>query len=66
MVVSVQTGETVEAGLPKALFDIRVKGGGWSWDVSRDGRFILNETVDANASSLPITVVLNWNADLKK
>jgi len=66
MVVKVQTGETVEAAVPKALFSMRVKGGGWSWDVSGDRRFVLNETVDADASSLPITVVLNWNADSKK
>ncbi|MGZ8867152.1 MAG: protein kinase domain-containing protein [Thermoanaerobaculia bacterium] len=66
MVVNIQTGETVEAGVPKPLFSMRLKGGGWSWDASSDGRFVVNETVQVDTSSLPITVVLNWNADAKK
>jgi hypothetical protein len=66
MVVKVQTGETVEAGVPKPLFSIRIKPGGWAWDVSRDGRFLVNDSVQSDASSLPITVVLNWNAEAKK
>ena len=34
------------------------------WDVSRDGkRFLINEPLDRGA---PITVVMNWQAALKK
>ena len=33
--------------------------------VARDGRFLMNVTVE-DATAAPITVVLNWDAELKK
>jgi hypothetical protein len=65
MAVDVQAGESFEAGLPKPLFSIHPRAGGWPFDVSRDGRFLINETV-RDETSAPVTVVLNWDADLKK
>jgi hypothetical protein len=48
------------AGIPPAGFDSRAQ-----YAVAPDGRFLLN--VDAtDAVTSPITVVLNWTAELKK
>jgi eukaryotic-like serine/threonine-protein kinase len=70
MSVEVNTdGSTFEHRTPTALFGIRVGGidtPGKYYDVTADGqRFILNNLV-AEAAYTPITVVLNWTADLKR
>ena len=58
------TGTTLEPGTPVALFPTRIFGGGVDnaqgrqYDVSRDGRFLINTVLD-DASS-PITLLLNW------
>ncbi len=66
MAVEVRTaGGTFEAGAPQALFSIHPRGGGWPFDVSRDGRFLINETL-RDQTGAPMTVVLNWAANLKK
>jgi hypothetical protein len=58
------TGTTLEPGAPVALFPTRILGGGVEniqarqYDVSRDGRFLINTVLD-DASS-PITLLLNW------
>jgi len=62
MAVRVRTGATFDAGATVPLFRLR----GTSYDVSRDGeRFVTNAPVGPEKSQ-PITVVLNWTADLKK
>jgi eukaryotic-like serine/threonine-protein kinase len=61
--VDVTTGATFQSGEPKTVFDTRVLG---SYDVTADGQRFL---VLANATEgppNPITVVLNWQAGLKK
>jgi eukaryotic-like serine/threonine-protein kinase len=70
MSVEVNTdGSTFEYRTPTALFPTRVGGIdtlGDIYDVTADGqRFILNNLV-AEATYTPITVVLNWTADLKR
>ncbi|HSF25732.1 MAG TPA: hypothetical protein VLE20_16010, partial [Blastocatellia bacterium] len=75
MAVEMKTGSTFEAVAAKPLFDTHVKGwlvweGGITsrnnYAVSRDGqRFLINELSEVPASP-PITVVLNWTADLKR
>ena len=70
MAVSVKTGDTFEAGIPRPLFRIDlVMGidsvGASEYDVTADGeRFLVNMAV-AEARSLPIPVVVNWTAELK-
>ena len=59
---------TFEAGIPRALFDLRINSiNGFSdYDVTADGqRFLVNTLVEQNARS-PVTVVMNWTADLKR
>jgi hypothetical protein len=63
------TGTTLEPGAPVALFSTRIFGGGvengqtWQYDVSRDGRFLINSVLD-DASS-PITLLQNWKPPAK-
>ena len=65
-------GSTFTAGIPKVLFGLNVSaffpGGGSQicYAPTRDGqRFIVN-TIVGDSSQVPITVVLNWTADLKR
>jgi hypothetical protein len=59
------SGQTLEPGPPVALFATRIVGGGTDnnqgrqYDVSRDGRFLINTILD-DASTSPITLLLNW------
>ena len=55
-------GGGFQAGTPTALFDPHVLEGGF--DVTKDGRFLIPST--AGQFQNPITVVLNWQAALKK
>jgi hypothetical protein len=71
MAVSVAEGPTFRAGVPESLFQALVVRGrresllGVSrWDVAPDGKhFLINKV---KTSSEPLTVVLNWTAELKK
>jgi hypothetical protein len=77
MAVSIAVGadsQTVEAGAPVPLFATRlasgsnIPGGVMSkpqYAVASDGRFLMNVAVEG-ATAPPITVVLNWDAALKK
>jgi Tol biopolymer transport system component len=67
-------GQTIEPGTPVPLFPTRLASGAnilagalakAQYAVARDGRFLLNAAVDEGATS-PITIVLNWEAVLKK
>jgi len=54
-------GATFEAGTPVALFPTRIGTPIIKPDyaVSRDGRFLINQTVE-EATAMPITLILNW------
>jgi len=69
--VKVTAGPTFRAGVPESLFQaLMVRGrresllGVLRWDVAPDGKHFLINTV--KMSSEPLTVVLNWTAELKK
>jgi len=66
MAVPVKMGPSFEPGVAVPLFAARVVGF-FSYDVSADGRFLLYtpSEVDTPASS-PVTIVLNWQAELKR
>jgi hypothetical protein len=69
MAVEVKAGTTFQPGLPRALFQTRVIG---LWDelnhyaVSKDGQRFLVNTVVEESTSNPLTVVLNWTAELRR
>jgi len=65
MAVPVKTGATFEPGVAVPLFDTNLAGF-FPYDVSPDGRLLLNSLSETSASSVPITVVLNWEAGLTK
>jgi hypothetical protein len=57
-------GSAFEAGVPQRLFSAPVDIG---WDVTADGkRFVLNTPEAQQVAQAPITVVLNWESQLKK
>jgi Tol biopolymer transport system component len=69
MAVEIGSGERFQAGVPKSLFPTRFAASATaSWfDVSKDGHFLIpNQMEEAPISNLPINVVINWTAELKK
>jgi hypothetical protein len=72
MVVQVKAGAAFESGVPKSLFPV-VEVGGFveagferSYAVSSDGQRFLVAASAGGDKSAPMTVVLNWQAGLKK
>jgi Tol biopolymer transport system component len=60
------SGSQFKVGAESTLFAVRLMRGDWPYDVSTDGqRFIVNTRVE-QSSSLPVTVVVNWTAGLRK
>ena len=63
-------GATPVPGTPVKLFDTRIYGGGvdnrllWQYDVSRDGRFLINTVLDEAAA--PITLIQHWQPDVTR
>ena len=59
-----------DAGIPVTLFDSRMAAPGpdslFQYDVTADGRRFLLVTTNVPAAAPPLTVVVNWNAGLKK
>jgi len=66
MAVKVSTNGTgFEFGIPKQLFSLPPGSG--EWDVTADGKkFFVPVPAGSQGDRTPITVVLNWQADLKK
>ncbi len=65
MAVDIQPGSQFQAGVPKALFNVRLGPISPDYDVDNQGRFLIATPVDQTAG-VPMTVVLNWPALLKK
>jgi serine/threonine protein kinase len=70
MAVDVDTsGSAVRLGIARTLFTIskdRFRRGAGPYDVTADGKKFLINSGDVKESSEPITLVLNWTAELKK
>ena len=59
-------GGKFEAGVPRTLFDSRIGSSSMAWfDISKDGRFLIPAAVEESAGA-PLTVVVNWQAELKR
>jgi Tol biopolymer transport system component len=54
------SGPTFKAGAETALFDTLPLGANWPYDVTADGQRFLISSRTEQASSTPITVVVNW------
>jgi hypothetical protein len=63
-------GATFVPGTSRALFETRISKGddraGEQYAVTSDGQRFLVNTVALEGARTPITVVLNWTADLKR
>ncbi len=63
------TGASVVPGEPVTLFPTRIVGGGAdrglgrNYDVTRDGRFLVN--TELTEAAAPITLIQNWNSEAK-
>jgi eukaryotic-like serine/threonine-protein kinase len=70
MSVSVKTGANFDAGTPAALFQAYPRELGatseqFFYDVTKDGqKFLINTQL--KSAKTPVSVVLNWTADMKK
>jgi hypothetical protein len=64
------SGNSLQPGAPVMLFPTRIYGGGadiqmgWQYDVTRDGRFLINTL--RNEAAPPITLLQNWNPGAKR
>jgi Tol biopolymer transport system component len=61
MAVSVKTEPTFTFGTPEVLFEHNIA----SYDVARDGRFLISEGPDPSQASGQMNVVINWFEDVK-
>jgi hypothetical protein len=64
-------GDALRPGVPRALFKSRAMlgdhfGNVYPYDVSSDGRFVINERISESPQNVPITAVLNWTAGLTR
>ena len=69
MAVDIHLDPVLQAGTPHALFGTQGGFGSitlYRWDVTRDGKRFLMMTPATGVASAPATVVLNWQAGLKK
>ena len=65
MAVPVKLGATFQPGVPKALFPMPMNSDArWTYAISNDGRRFLKNKASGEMNR--ITVVLNWEASLKK
>jgi Tol biopolymer transport system component len=69
MAVEIKAGATFDAGDPKPLFQTQVSGledARNHFAPSADGQRFLVTSIVGESTTAPITVVLNWTADLKR
>ena len=55
--------KSFQPSVPTPLFEVAALA---QFDVSKDGRFLIQVPVEQAAANVPLTVVLNWQAALKK
>jgi serine/threonine protein kinase len=66
MATPVKIGATFEPGIPVPLFEAKFSGY-FPYDVSPDGRFLINMPLaQPQTAPSPINVILNWAENLKK
>jgi hypothetical protein len=63
--VEIKPGTQFQAGVPKPLFDVQLGPSSPNYDVSAEGRFLVATPME-QGTAVPMTVVLNWQALLKK
>ena len=56
MAVEVKDGKSFQASVAKLLFEVAALG---PFDVSKDGRFLIEVPVEQPVTNVPLTVVVN-------
>jgi serine/threonine protein kinase/Tol biopolymer transport system component len=64
MAVGIEGGPKLVRGTPKPLFETHLPTNG-RYDVTNDGRFLIPTQIESTGS-VPMTMIVNWPADLKK
>ena len=64
MVVDMQLAAAPSAGVPRKLFPLNIRSRAVGYDVTADGQQFLVNSRAEDSPNTPITVVLNWWADL--
>jgi eukaryotic-like serine/threonine-protein kinase len=64
MAVEIDGGPKLVRGVPKPLFETHLPTNG-RYDVSKDGRFLIPTQIESTGT-VPLTVIVNWTADLTK
>ncbi len=59
-------GATLEVVVVRPLFEISPSGAAYAYAVTAEGQRFLVNTAEEQKASAPITLVLNWTADLKR
>ena len=59
-------GESFKVGAVTPLFDLPKVGPRWTYDVAPDGKRFLAVTTKGQGTSAPLTLVVNWTAELRK
>jgi Tol biopolymer transport system component len=62
----VETGPAFRVGAAQALFPTRPRSMGSAYDASSDGQKFLVANLTSEEASQPITLVLNWTAELRE
>jgi Tol biopolymer transport system component len=66
MAVPISLGESsIQVSVAQPLFQTRFRNAALPYDVTKDGRFLVNRSLD-DATPTPITLVVNWPAALSK
>jgi eukaryotic-like serine/threonine-protein kinase len=72
MAAEVKIGAAFEPGLPYTLFQTHPRQpisamDFFSYDVSADGqKFLVNSKVESSSNTAPLSVILNWSAEMEK
>ena len=66
MAMPVRTFPSLQLGEPKALFELKGRSNWLDFDVSTDGKRFLAVVPESLADERPLSVVVNWPADLEK
>jgi hypothetical protein len=59
-------GSTFDVGAVRPLFEVKAKGLAYFYGVTADGQSFLIGIQVVSQSVPPLTLVTNWNAELKK
>jgi hypothetical protein len=61
-----ESNGSLQVAAIRALFPINATSGGDSYDLFPDGKRFLTNAINTEETPAPLSLVLNWTAELKK